>query len=87
MSKSTITREELEVPAGVLAEVAGALIEAEIPVEITGADVDEDVLTLSVEYEKEQRDTIHEVRDMISDYEEQDDGDEDDGDDEHEKNH
>lgn len=77
MSKSTITREELEVPAGALIEVADVLIEAEIPVEITGTDADDDTITIEIQYEKEQRETIHEVKDIIADYEDDEDDEDD----------
>jgi hypothetical protein len=78
MSKSTITKEELEVPLGVLIDVATQLIDNGINMEIVGTDEDTDCITLEVHYDKEQRETIHEVKDRISDFEESDEDKEDD---------
>ena len=80
MSKSTITKEELEVPLGVLIDVATQLIDNGINMEIVGTDEDTDSITVEVHYDKEQRETIHEVKDWISDFEESEDDDEEDDD-------
>ena len=68
MSTTIITRKELEVPLGVLIEVSDILIENGISNEITGTDEDEDTITLEVSFTKEERDIIHEVEDLISDF-------------------
>lgn len=73
MSTITITKKELPVPAGVIVEVADVLLENEIINQIIGADPDEDTIILEVQYDKEQRDVIHDVEDIISDYEEAED--------------
>ena len=76
MSTTIITRKELEVPLGALIEVSDILIENGISNEITGTDEDEDTITLEVSFTKEERDIIHEVEDLISDFDP--DGDQDD---------
>lgn len=68
MSTTIITRKELEVPLGALIEVSDILIENGISNEITGTDGDEDTITLEVSFTKEERDIIHEVEDLISDF-------------------
>lgn len=68
MSTTIITRKELEVPLGALIEVSDILIENGISNEITGTDEDEDTITLEVSFNKEEREIIHEVEDLISDF-------------------
>ena len=68
MSTTIITRKELEVPLGALIEVSDILIENGISNEITGTDEDEDTITLEVSFTKEERDIIHEVEDLINDF-------------------
>jgi hypothetical protein len=70
MSKTVITKLELSVPAGAIVEVADVLLENEIINQIVGSDADEDTVILEVQYEKEQREVIHEVEDIIAEYEE-----------------
>ena len=70
MSKTVITKLELSVPAGAIVEVADVLLENEISNQIIGTDADEDTVILEVQYEKEQREVIHEVEDIIAEYEE-----------------
>lgn len=83
MSTTIITKKELNVPAGVIAQVAEVIIENEIVHEIIGTDIDEDIITLEVEYTKDEREIIHEIEDIISDYEEE--SEEEDQDDDEEK--
>ena len=79
---TVIVKKELDIPVGLLLEVADILIENEISHEITGTDAETDCITLEVAYDKEQRDTIHEIEDLIDDYEGEEDDEEED-DDEH----
>jgi hypothetical protein len=72
---TVIVKKELDIPVGLLLEVADILIENEISHEITGTDAENDCITLEVAYDKEQRDTIHEIEDLIDDYEEEDEDD------------
>ena len=81
MSKTVITKEQLHVPTGAIIEVADVLLENEITNEIIGTDADEDTIILEVQYEKEQREVIHEVEDIISDFHEETDEHEDEEDD------
>ncbi len=71
MSKTIITKKELNVPAGVIAQVADVIIKNGINHEITGAETGEDIVTLEVQFTKDEREIIHEIEDIISDYEEE----------------
>ena len=67
--KKTVTTKQLEVPVGVLMEVADLLIENEITHQMVATDEDNDTITIEVEYDRDERDTIHEVENAIDDYE------------------
>ena len=67
--KKTVTTKQLEVPVGALMEVADLLIENEITHQMVATDGDNDTITIEVEYDRDERDTIHEVEDAIDDYE------------------
>ncbi len=67
--KKTVTTKQLEVPVGALMEVADLLIENEITHQMVATDEDNDTITIEVEYDRDERDTIHEVEDAIDDYE------------------
>jgi hypothetical protein len=64
-------KKELTIPAGVIAQVSDVIIENEITHQIIGADTDEDTITLEVQFSKDEREIIHEIEDIVSDYEEQ----------------
>ncbi|SFW80251.1 hypothetical protein [Chitinophaga sancti] len=66
--QTVITKRELQVPVAVLIRVADVLLENDITNRITGTDEEDGYITIEVEYEKEQRDAIHEAEDIISDY-------------------
>ena len=68
MSTTVITKKELHVPTGAIIKVADVLLENEITNEIIGTEPDEDAVILEVQYDKEQREVIHEVEDIISDF-------------------
>lgn len=72
MSTTVITKKEIHVPIGALLDVADVLIENEIINDIIGTDADEDAIILEVEYDKSQREIIHDIEDIISDFEETD---------------
>ncbi|OMP79988.1 hypothetical protein [[Flexibacter] sp. ATCC 35208] len=76
--QTVITKRELQVPVAVLIRVADVLLENDITNSITGTDEDEGHITIEVEYEKEQREAIHEAEDIISDYHEDEEEDDDD---------
>ena len=78
--QTVITKRELQVPVDVLIRVADVLLENDITNRITGTDEDEGHITIEVEYEKEQREAIHEAEDIISDYHENEEDEEDDDD-------
>lgn len=80
--KKTVTTKQLEVPVGALIEVADLLIENEITHQMVATDEDNDTVTIEVEYDRDERDTIHEIENAIDDYEEdEDESDDDDNDD------
>jgi hypothetical protein len=60
---------ELLVPEDAVLEVASILAENEIQNEIIGADEKEETITLELRYEKEEKETIAEIIDLIDDYE------------------
>lgn len=72
MSTTKITKKELSIPAAIITEVACVLLENEIVNDIIGADTKTDEILIEVQYEREQRDAIHDIEDLISDYEETD---------------
>jgi hypothetical protein len=76
MPKTVITKKELNVPTAVIVEVADLLLDNEITNGIVGTDPDNDELIIEVEYEKEQREIIHEIEDIIADFEESEDDEE-----------
>ncbi|AEV98142.1 hypothetical protein A4D02_33665 [Niastella koreensis] len=80
MSTRLITKKELSIPAAIVTEVAVVLLENEINNDIIGADTEIDEVLIEVQFEREHRDVIHHIEDMISDYqeteEEEDDDDE-----------
>jgi hypothetical protein len=78
MSTTIINQKELIIPAGVIAQVSDVIIENEITHTIVGADTDEDTITLEVQFTKDEREIIHEIEDIVSDYEEQADEEQDD---------
>ena len=65
---TVITKKELSVPLGAILDVADVLLENDIINNIIGTDSDEDTIILEVEYDKEQREVIHEVEDIIADF-------------------
>ena len=69
MSKTTITQEELVVPLNAIIEVVGLLIENELSFEIIETDEDEETITIEVDYNKDEREIIHQVKDIITDCE------------------
>ncbi len=75
--KTVIVKKEIEVPVGILMEVADLLIENELSHEIIGTDAENNCLTLEIAYEKEERDTIHKIENLIDDFEEEDEDDDD----------
>ncbi|BAV07395.1 hypothetical protein SAMN05421788_109250 [Filimonas lacunae] len=76
--QTVITKRELQVPVNVLIRVADVLLENEITNSITGTDEEDGHITIEVEYEKEQRNAIHEAEDIICDYHENEEDEEDD---------
>ena len=62
----TITTKEFEMPVSALIEVADILIENELHHNIIATDEENESVTIEIEYEKEDRDAIHQIQDIIS---------------------
>lgn len=74
-SMKTIKVKELEVPTGAMPEVVDILIDNEMDNSLTGTDDDHDFIYLEVSYDKDdddQKAAIHEIEDIIADYEDDD---------------
>jgi hypothetical protein len=72
----TIKVKDLEVPVGVIAEVAEILGDNGIKNRILGVDEDLDNILIEIEYDKDdedERQTVHDIDDVINDYEDDDD--------------
>jgi hypothetical protein len=82
MPTTKITKQELSIPAAIVTEVACILLENEIINDIIGADTKTDEVLIEVQFEREHRDVIHHIEDMISDYQETEEEDDDDDDEE-----
>ncbi len=77
----TIKVKELEVPTGAMPEVVDILIDNDLDNSLTGTNEDHDFIYLEVSYDKDdddQRAAIHEIEDIIADYEDDDEEDDDD---------
>ena len=59
---------ELHVPTDAIAEVATVLTEKELTNRITDSDEDEEMITLEVEYEKDEKEAIREIIEIINQY-------------------
>ncbi len=68
----------MSIPAAIITEVAEVLLENEIINDIIDADTEIDEVLIEVQFEREQRDVIHHIEDMISDYQETEEEDDDD---------
>ena len=76
----TIKVKELEVPVGAMPEVVDILMENDLYNSLTGTDEDHDFIYLEVSYDKDDDDQkagIHEIDDIIANYEDDEDDDED----------
>ncbi len=74
----TIKVKELEVPIGLIAEVAEILGDNGIKNRILGVEEDLDNILIEIEYDKDdedERQTVHDIDDVINDYDDEDDED------------
>ena len=77
----TIKVKELEVHVGAMPEVVDLLMENELDNNLSGTDENHDFIYLEVSYDKDEEDqkaAIHEIEDIIADYEDDDDEEDDD---------
>jgi hypothetical protein len=72
----TIKVKELEVPVGVIAEVAEILGDNGIKNRILGVDEDLNNILIEIEYDKDdedERQTVHDIDDVINEYDDEED--------------
>ena len=75
----TIKVKELEVPIGIIAEVADLIATNDLENSITGTDEDQEIIFIEVSYDKDEEDqkaAIHEIEDAINDYDDEEEDDE-----------
>ena len=70
-------KEEFQVPIDAMVEVANVVCEHNLHHVITEVDDYEEIITLQLEYSKEEREIIHQIEDLIDDYSPSDDDEED----------
>jgi hypothetical protein len=66
---SKIYVQELIIPSDAMPEVATILADNELTNEIIGSDEENETVTVEVQYEKEERDTVQEILDLVESYE------------------
>ena len=66
-----IVRKEIEVPLGVLVDVADLLLEHDIGHKIIATNTDENTISLEISYDREQRDVFYEITDLIEDHQQE----------------
>ncbi len=74
----TIKVKELEVPIGIIAEVADLIATNDLENSITGTDEDQKIIFIEVRYDKDEEDqkaAIHEIEDAINDYDDEEEDD------------
>lgn len=79
----TIRVKEFEVPVGAMGDVAGIITDNELENSITGVDEDSEFVYIEVRYEKgaeEEQEAIHEIQDVIDNYDDEDEEEEEDED-------
>lgn len=80
---TVIRKREIIVPVGAMVDVCDIIINNRLSHQIIATDEDEETITLEFSYEPNERSVLHEIEDLIADYEEEEEEeDEDDEDDE-----
>jgi hypothetical protein len=75
----TIKIREFEVPTDIIAEVADIIAANDLNNKITGTDEEQTVVFVEVHYDKdneEERQAVHDIDDVINDYDDEEDGEE-----------
>jgi hypothetical protein len=72
-----LTKEQFDVPSGIMLEVCGLICEHELHHAIMEVDEDADTISLEIQYSKQDREVIHQIEDLIADNSEDDDEDDD----------
>ncbi|SFE67741.1 hypothetical protein SAMN05518672_10943 [Chitinophaga sp. CF118] len=72
-----LTKEQFDVPSGIMLEVCGLICEHELQHAIVEVDEDADTISLEIQYSKQDREVIHQIEDLIADNSEDDDDDDD----------
>lgn len=69
--RDILVKRHLDVPAAMVLDALELLMENEVSYAISAIDKEEETLTIEVQYLKEERAVIHELEDLIADYEEE----------------
>lgn len=69
-------QEEFHIPGDAMVQVSSIICEKGLHHVITEVDEDEEIITVELEYIKDDREVIHEIEDLIYDYMNDDDDDE-----------
>lgn len=67
--KTKIYVQELIIPSDAMPEVATILVDNELTNEIIGSDEENETVIVEVQYEKEERDAVQEILDILESYE------------------
>lgn len=57
-----------DVPSDLMTEFAEVIVDNELQANISGYDLDEDIIMLDIDYEADQKKLMHELQDKIDDY-------------------
>ncbi|OMP74621.1 hypothetical protein [[Flexibacter] sp. ATCC 35208] len=72
-----LTKQQFDIPSNIMLEVCNLICEHELEHIITEVDEDEDIISLELQYSKQDRKVIHKIEDMIADNSDEEDEDED----------
>lgn len=69
---------ELEIPLAAFVQVADLIVENGLQHEITATDEDDELITITFTYSRDEREAIHEIEDLVEDAIEDEESDDDD---------
>jgi hypothetical protein len=72
-----LTKEQFDVPSGIMLEVCGLICEHDLHHVIAEVDEEADTISLEIEYSKHDREVIHQIEDLIADNSDDEDEDDD----------
>jgi hypothetical protein len=62
-----LTKEQFDVPSGIMLEVCGLICEHDLHHVIAEVDEEADTIGLEIQYSKQDREVIHQIEDLIAD--------------------